>query len=117
MLIQGSTQVSGKFSSDLNICSLFPWWILHPEYLYVVFFSGELIGIDYLFNQTGKSLEEVGAERDEGEDNVAEEEKEPDTFDEGFDEEEEFEYLTMSVVDSFLPTQQCRLSSKSSCKF
>ena len=81
------------------------------------FFSGELIGIDYLFNQTGKSLEEVGAERDEGEDNVTEEEKEPDTFDEGFDEEEEFEDLTMSVVDSFLPTQQCRLSSKSSCKF
>ena len=76
-----------------------------------------MIGIDFLFNQTGKSLEEVGAERDEGEDNEEEEEKEPDAFHEGFDEEEEFKDLTMSVVESFLPTQQCRSSSKSSCKF
>ena len=65
------------------------------------FFSGELIGIDCRFNQTGKSVKDIGAEKDGGEDYIAGEEKEPNTFDEGLDEEKTFEDLTMSVVDSF----------------
>ena len=68
MLIQVSIQVSGKFSSDLNTYIYLYLVFFNDEFstqnttcMLLGFFSGELIGIDYLFNQTGNTLEIVGA--------------------------------------------------------
>ena len=47
----------------------------------LVLICGELIGIDCLLYQTWNSVKENGAEKDEGEDYVAEEEKEQKTVD------------------------------------
>lgn len=75
------------------------------------YFSGEAIGIEYLYKQTGKSLdgrlaaaEKIGEEEEE-EVNEAAEGRESPTTDEGF-EDEEVEDLKVNVVNSFLPTQQ-----------
>lgn len=75
------------------------------------YFSGEAIGIEYLYKQTGKSLdgrlaaaEKIGEEEEE-EVNEAAEGRESPTTAEGF-EDEEVEDLTVNVVNSFLPTQQ-----------
>lgn len=73
------------------------------------YFSGEAIGIEYLYKQTGKSLDGrlAAAEKigEEEEVNEAAEGRESPTTDEGF-EDEEVEDLTVNVVNSFLPTQQ-----------
>lgn len=75
------------------------------------YFSGETIGIEYLYKQTGKSLdgrlaaaEKIEEEEEEEVNEAAEGRKSP-TTDEGF-EDEEVEDLTVNVVNSCLPTQQ-----------
>ena len=67
MLIQVSIQVSGKFSSDLNTYIYLYLVFFNDEFstqnttCMLFFFSEELIGMEYLFNQTGNTLEIVGA--------------------------------------------------------
>ena len=72
-----------------------------------MFALGELIGIDYLYSQSGKPLRAATEETRQDEDETGDMH-----VDEGFveeEEEDEFEDLTVNLVTSFLPDQPTQL--------
>ena len=68
--------------------------------MYFFLVSGELIGIEYLFNQSGQALEDL---REEDTTDI-EAEIPGSVLDEGFEEGEEEDDPTVSLDQSFLPS-------------
>ncbi|MEW8547232.1 MAG: hypothetical protein AB2693_27290 [Candidatus Thiodiazotropha sp.] len=89
-------------------------YIVQAALTFILCISGELIGVEFLYNQTGKVLQDYSQDPDSEEAGQVEvtEEDQDEEADEGFQDDEEIDDLTVTLVEPTVNGQTRSTSKK-----